>query len=154
MKIVKLDPDELAVCNLIGTNRSLIARASRVKDAKVGKQDGAKADIMGVMAEYAFAKEFNVFPDLGLVPRSGSADGEYKGFSYDIKSTHYKTGKLLCTQKDNPDVDIYILAIVSEPTVNLVGWAFKSELVKEQNLTNLGHGFGYALTQSELRKFK
>jgi len=81
-----LTPDEVAICQILGRMRSLIARSSNVKDAKIGKQDGSDADVLGVMAEYAFAKHFNVFPDLGLSPRSGSADGIYKGWRYDIKS--------------------------------------------------------------------
>ena len=152
MKIV-LQPDEVAVCQMIGRMRSLIARSSGVKDAKMGDQDGAEADVIGMMAEYAFAKQFNVFPDLGLSPRSGSADGVIKGKRYDIKATTYKTGKLLCTMKDNPDVDVYILAIVSGNEIDIAGWEYKENLRKEENLIDLGHGKGYALTQDKLQKF-
>lgn len=152
MKIT-LKPDEVTVCQMIGRMRSLIARSSGVKDAKMGDQDGAEADVIGMMAEYAFAKQFNVFPDMGLSPRSGSADGVVKGKRYDIKATTYKTGKLLCTVKDNPDVDVYILAIVSNNEVDVVGWEYKENLRKEENLIDLGHGKGYALTQDKLQKF-
>ena len=152
MKIV-LQPDEVTVCQMIGRMRSLIARSSGVKDAKMGDQDGAEADVIGMMAEYAFAKQFNVFPDLGLSPRSGSSDGIIKGKRYDIKATTYKTGKLLCTVKDNPDVDVYILAIVSGNEIDIAGWEYKENLRKEENLMDLGHGKGYALTQDKLQKF-
>ena len=152
MKII-LQPDEITVCQMIGRMRSLIARSAGVKDAKVGDQDGAEADVIGLMAEFAFAKQFNVFPDLGLSPRSGSADGIIKGKRYDIKATTYKTGKLLCTVKDNPDVDVYILAIVSNNEVNIVGWEYKENLRKNENLIDLGHGKGYALTQDKLQSF-
>lgn len=152
MKII-LQPDEITVCQMIGRMRSLIARSAGVKDAKVGDQDGAEADVIGLMAEFAFAKQFNVFPDLGLSPRSGSADGIIKGKRYDIKATTYKSGKLLCTVKDNPDVDVYILAIVSNNEVNVVGWEYKENLRKDENLIDLGHGKGYALTQDKLQSF-
>lgn len=152
MKII-LQPDEVTVCQMIGRMRSLIARSSGVKDAKMGDQDGAEADVIGMMAEYAFAKQFNVFPDLGLSPRSGSADGVVKGKRYDIKATTYKTGRLLCTVKDNPDVDVYILAIVSGNEIDIAGWEYKENLRKEENLIDLGHGKGYALTQDKLQKF-
>ena len=153
-KKIKLRDDELSLCELVGRNRSLIARASNIKDAKVGKQDGAKADEMGFMAEYAFAKIFNVFPDVGFFPRSGSADGVLRGFNYDVKATSYKSGKLLCTKKDNPDIDMYVLAIVNPPEVDIVGYAMKEDLRKKENLKNLGHGEGYCLTQDRLTKFK
>tara|TARA_R110000764_G_scaffold223444_1_gene312303 strand:+ start:216 stop:680 length:465 start_codon:yes stop_codon:yes gene_type:complete len=154
MKEVVLRDDEVALSQMIGRNRSLIARAARVKDAKIGGQDGAEADVMGFMAEYAFAKIFNVFPDIGLSPRSGSSDGELKGFNYDIKATSYKTGRLLCTTKNNPDVDIYVLAIVDSPKVTIIGYAKKEDLIKEENLVDLGRGKGYALTQDQLNKFQ
>jgi hypothetical protein len=152
MKIT-LQPDEITVCQMIGRMRSLIARSSGVKDAKVGDQDGAESDVIGMIAEYAFAKQFNVFPDLGLSPRSGSADGIIKGKRYDIKATTYKTGRLLCTVKDNPDVDVYILAIVSGNEIDIVGWEYKENLRKDENLIDLGYGKGYALTQDKLQKF-
>jgi len=152
MKII-LQPDEVTVCQMIGRMRSLIARSSGVKDAKMGDQDGTEADVIGMMAEYAFAKQFNVFPDLGLSPRSGSADGIIKGKRYDIKATTYKTGRLLCTVKDNPDVDVYILAIVSGNEIDIAGWEYKENLRKEENLIDLGYGKGYALTQDKLQKF-
>jgi hypothetical protein len=150
---VELAHDEVALCQMIGTNRSLIARAANVKDAKMGKQDGAKADVLGFMAEFAFAKHYNIFPDIGLSPRSGTADGVLNGKRYDIKATNYKTGRLLCTMKDNPDVDLYVLAIVDENIVLFAGWAYKSQLRDEKNISDLGHGKGYALNQNQLNKF-
>lgn len=88
--IVELTPSEILVCQCIGRMRSLIARSANVKDQKIGEQDGSNADVQGFMAEYAFAKQFNVFPDLGLTPRSGSCDGkiplkDFRVVSYDIK---------------------------------------------------------------------
>ena len=109
------------------------------------------ADVDGVIAEYAFAKKFNVFPDIGLSPRSGSCDGVYKNYRYDIKSTRYKTGKLLSTMKVNPDVDMYILAIIEDNTVTFAGWSLKDELIQESNIKDLGHGKGYCLSQNQLR---
>ena len=120
----------------------------------MGDHDGSEADVIGFMAEYAFSKVFNTFVDIGLTPRSCSADGIYKGYRYDVKSTKYKSGRLLCTTKDNPDVDVYILALVDEPNVAIVGYATKAQLRQPQNIINLGHGEGYALTQDQLRKFK
>jgi hypothetical protein len=151
---VTLQPDEITVCQMLGRMRSLIARSSGVKDAKIGSQDGSEADVIGMMAEYAFAKRFNTFPDMGLTPRSGSADGVFNGKRYDVKATTYKNGRLLCTLKHNPDVDVYVLAIVDSNTVHFSGFAMATDLRQEQNLTDLGHGKGYALTQDKLRAFK
>ena len=152
--IVKLEPDEVLICEQLGRMRSIIARSSGVKDAKVGTHDGSEADVMGMKAEYAFAKQFNTFPDLGLTPRSGSADGKLKGYAYDIKSTTYKNGRLLATKKSNPDVDMYVLCIVDNSEVDIKGYAMKNELVQSSILKDLGHGEGYCLDQTELKRFK
>ena len=152
--IVKLQPDEVLICEQLGRMRSIIARSSGVKDAKVGTQDGSEADVMGMKAEYAFAKQFNTFPDLGLTPRSGSADGKLKGYAYDIKSTTYKSGRLLATKKENPDVDMYVLCIVDNSEVDIKGYAMKKDFIQPSNLKNLGHGEGYCMEQSELKSFK
>ena len=151
---VELSHDEIALCHLIGRNRALIARSAGVVDAKLGKQNGPEADVLGFMGEYAFAKHFNVFPDCGLCPRSGSADGVLKQYKYDIKTTKYPNGRLLCTKKDNADVDMYVLVVVNEPVVNIIGYAFKEDLRKESNLIDLGHGEGYGMNQNQLREFK
>lgn len=153
-RIIKmiLEPDEITICETVGRLRSLISRSSKVKDGKIGNQDGAEADVMGMKAEYAFAKAFNIFPDLSLKPRSGSADGLLNGKCYDVKSTNYLDGMLLATRKVNPDVDVYVLAIVKNRCVRLVGWASKEELIKEDNLIDLGYGKVYGLDQDQLKE--
>jgi len=153
-RIIKmiLEPDEITICETVGRLRSLIARSSRVKDAKMGGQDGAASDVMGMKAEYAFAKAFNTFPDLGLKPRSGSPDGFLNGKRYDVKSTHHLDGMLLSTRKVNPDIDVYVLATVKNRCVRFVGWASKEELIKEDNLIDLGYGKGYGLDQNQLKE--
>ena len=151
--IVQLDDLEADLCDYIGKLMSSIARSNNVHDAKVGSHDGVKADIQGFKAEYAFAKANNLFPDFGLSPRSGSADGVTRDNNrYDIKSTRYKNGNLLSTLKVNHDVDIYILAYVNNNTVEFVGWASKDDLIRRENIKNLGHGDGYFLSRNKLNK--
>jgi len=153
MQII-LDEQELNLCKYIGEQRSLISRTNNVIDAKIGNQNGVDADIQGFKAEYAFAKYANVFPDFGLSPRSGSCDGlTKKGNRYDVKSTDNKNGNLLSTLKINPDIDIYVLCYVHENIVDFAGWAYKDELIKKENIKDLGHGKGYFLSRKELRKF-
>lgn len=153
MPVVKLTDAEILMLTVLGGMRSIVARSAGVVDAKMGSQDGMSADVDGLMGEYAFCKWKNIFPDLVPSPRTGSADCVSKGQRIDIKSTRYSTGRLLATLKDNPDVDIYVLAIVKDKEVDFVGWATKSELCSEENIKDLGHGKGYCLEQSQLRKF-
>ena len=156
--IIELTPPEILVCQCIGRMRSLIARSANVKDQKVGEQDGNNADVMGFMAEYAFAKHFNVFPDIGLTPRSGSCDGKItlkdsRVVSYDVKATHIRNGRLLATKKVNPDVDIYVLCIVTDNQVDIKGYVKKENFIKSENLKTIGRIEGYCLEQSQLKPF-
>lgn len=151
---IDLTDHEIQIIKLIGGMRYLIARSNNIKDKKVSDINGLDMDAMGFAAEYAFAKAMNTFPDLGLIPRSGSADGIFNGKRYDIKATERENGRLLCTMKFNPDVDVYVLAIVKIPNVKFVGWAYSYELRKEKNIVNLGRGETYALDQEQLRRFK
>ncbi len=152
---INLTDDEVMMCQHVGHLRSVLSRGNKVKDMKRTDMAGLDIDAQGVTAEYAVAKHFNVFFDLGLSPRTGSADGVMNGYSYDVKSTHHALGKLLATLKDNPDVDMYIMCITPDRwTVKLVGWCWKKELINKKNIKDLGYGKGYALEQSQLRPFK
>ena len=152
---INLTDDEVMMCQHVGHLRSVLSRGNKVKDMKRTDMAGLDIDAQGVTAEYAVAKHFNVFFDLGLSPRTGSADGVMNGYSYDVKSTHHALGKLLATLKDNPDVDMYIMCITPDRwTVKLVGWCWKKELINKKNIKDLGYGRGYALEQSQLRPFK
>jgi len=152
---INLTDDEVMMCQHVGHLRSVLSRGNKVKDMKRTDMAGLDIDAQGVTAEYAVAKHLNVFFDLGLSPRAGSADGVMNGYSYDVKSTHHALGKLLATLKDNPDVDMYIMCITPDRwTVKLVGWCWKKELINKKNIKDLGYGKGYALEQNQLRPFK
>jgi hypothetical protein len=152
---INLTDDEVMMCQHVGHLRSVLSRGNKVKDMKRTDMAGLDIDAQGVTAEYAVAKHFNVFFDLGLSPRTGSADGVMNGYSYDVKSTHHALGKLLATLKENPDVDMYIMCITPDRwTVKMVGWCWKKELINKKNIKDLGYGKGYALEQSQLRSFK
>tara|TARA_R100000234_G_scaffold93568_1_gene61777 strand:+ start:1464 stop:1823 length:360 start_codon:yes stop_codon:yes gene_type:complete len=116
---------------------------------------GLDIDAQGVTAEYAVSKHFNTFFDMGLSPRSGTADGTMKGYNYDVKSTQHEFGKLLATLKENREVDMYIMCLTPDRwTVKIVGWCWKKELINNKNIQDLGYGRGYALEQHQLRAFK
>ena len=152
---INLTDDEVMMCQHVGHLRSVLSRGNKVKDMKRTDMAGLDIDAQGVTAEYAVAKHLNTFFDLGLSPRTGSADGVMNGYSYDVKSTHHALGKLLATLKDNPDVDMYIMCITPDRwTVKMVGWCWKKELINKNNIKDLGYGKGYALEQSQLRPFK
>ena len=152
--VVTLSDPEMATCRMLGEMRSLVARGNNVKDRKMSDSAGHEIDVDGMIAEYAFCKHFNIFPDLTPSPRSGSCDCVYQGKRIDIKSTRHKDGQLLATMKNNLDIDVYVLAIIDGNTVNFPGYATKKELINPDNVTDLGFGKGYALKQNKLRSWK
>lgn len=151
---VQLTDAELLMCKMLGGMRSIVGRTAGVVDRKMGNQSGLSIDEDGMMAEYAMCKHFNIFPDMAPSPRSGSCDCIYNGKRIDVKSTRVESGRLLATLKDNPDVDIYVLGIIDGTKVKFPGFALKSDLCREENIIDLGHGKGYALTQEQLRAWK
>ena len=151
---VKVTDQEIAMISTIANMRSIVSRATGTKDRKMSPESGIQIDIDGLIGEYAFCKHNNLFMDITPGPKSGTYDClSRKNKRLDIKTTRYKTGRLLCTLKENPDVDVYILAILDKNIVEFVGYASKTELVRKENITDLGHGKGYALTQDKLKKF-
>jgi hypothetical protein len=153
MKAVPITQDMRVLAGFLGGVRALMNRGSGVKDAKVGPQDGLQADQDAILGELAFAKLHNCWPDLSLAPRSGSADAVVKGKRIDIKTTRRPDGRLLSTIKTNPDVDVYVLAILHDDKVIFPGWAYADELHSDARKTNLGHGLTYAMNQAELRSW-
>lgn len=107
-----------------------------------------------MIAEYAFCKWQNVFCDLVPDPRSGSADCVLGGLGIDVKATRRSNGRLLVTLKHNPDVQVYVLAIIEGNMVRFPGYARREDICREENIVDLGHGKGYGLTQDKLRQFK
>jgi hypothetical protein len=150
---VEITHDLRLLASVWGGFRTFVNRTGSIKDAKMGPQSGPEIDYDGILGELAFCQLMNVWPDLGMTSRSGSCDCVVKGKRIDIKTTRRADGRLLCRLKDNPDVDIYVLALLDNKFVTFAGWAYKHELCKPENIRNLGgHGEGYALDQSQLRK--
>jgi len=157
MAMIKLNSVEKDLIKSIAKQRYESNRGSGVKNAKIGNQSNESTDIDGFGAELIVAKHLNLYPDLSINPRSGGTDlVSKKGKTIDVKQTQYKTGRLLATLKKNSDdncSDIFVLVIGTFPDYEIIGWCYKEELLKEENILDLGHGKGYALNQDRLRKF-
>jgi len=152
--VVQLTDLEVLSCRLIGNMKTISSRTQNVKDRQMGKQEAYETDEDGMIGEYAFCKHYNIFLDVSLSPRSGSYDCVYKSKRIDIKTTRVTNGRLIATTKKNPDVDIFVLAILEGNQVTFPGYALAVELYDESKLTNLGHGETYAIEQQDLRQWK
>lgn len=151
MNRIDLSKHELLVCQTLGIFRRTCA-SGNVIDRQVGKQDPWEIDIDGMVGEFCVAKWLNVCPDFTVSIRQGGVDLiSPSGKTIDVKTTRYKTGRLLATtSKINTACDIYVLAIVDDTGCDIAGWATKEELLLDENLIDLGHGKGYGLTQDKL----
>lgn len=148
---VSLTKPELFTCRMLGMMRRSTANGN-VVDQQMGDQDPWSIDMDGVIAEFCVAKAMNVCPDLTIGIRSGGVDLiSHSGRTIDVKSTRYKTGKLLVTLKKEDDpCDAYVLAIVDDLGCRIAGWATKEMIFRDENINDLGKGKGYILPQDKL----
>jgi hypothetical protein len=155
MERINLSVHELLICKTLGVFRRTCA-SGNVVDRQMGKQDPWEIDIDGMVGEFRVAKWLNVCPDFTVSIRKGGVDlVSPSGKTIDVKTTRYKTGRLLATSsKVNDACDFYVLAIVDDTGCSIAGWATKEELLREDNLLDLGHGKGYAMEQSKLNQGK
>ena len=154
VKVVPITPDLRLIASIVGGMRAMVNRRGGVSDKKIGPQNGLVADQDAILGELAFAMLNNVWPDLSMTPRSGSADGRVGKYRYDVKTTRRRDGRLVATLKTNPDVDVYVLAILDDEQVLFPGYALAAELCHESRITNLSHGPTYAMDQDQLRPWK
>lgn len=155
--VVTLSDSEQAICKLIARMRFKCARSNGVRNAKIGVLSNEMMDLNGFGGELAFTKGFNVYPDFSIFVRSaqrGEDDGGDallpNGLVVDVKTTHREDGRLLAQRWKIPKLDLFALMTGEMPTYTFKGFMPASELLQDYRLVDLGHGEGYAATQSEL----
>lgn len=155
-RIVKMNSGEITVAKELAGMRRYINLQNKVRDAKIGEQSAVYTEVLGTLAELAFAREFNVCPDLSVESRCGGSDLRFRGWTVDLKGTAWATGRLLATLKklEHPS-DIYALACVSglettNITVRLIGWAWGAELLRPEKIIEIKGIQTYSLEQDEL----
>jgi hypothetical protein len=122
------------------------------------EEDGFEVDVDAYGAEFAFAKAFNMYPDMSVDPRSGGADfvidGKDNRVTIDVKHTTLKNGRLLVKKSKNVgDVGVYALVTGKMPYYNIVGRCSATFLMREEHIIDLGHGETYGLDQDKLTPF-
>ena len=150
---IKLNESEQAICVDIAKKRFDNNRKSNVKNSKIGEQSDYVTDLEGFAAEMAFSKIFNVYPDFSVETRNANEDqGDcvVNNKIVDVKTTKYKTGKLLAVKWKASNTDLYALMIGEFPSYTFKGFMTSKELLKEKRIGSLGHGNTYIAEQSEL----
>lgn len=133
----------------------MLSRAGALGGLFISTQNRLIGDQDAHLAELAFAKCFNIYPDLSMYNRSGGYDAMLGKWRVDVKATHLKTGQLLVRMKDNPDVDVYVLAIIGESDVTFPGWAYKNDVCNPDRVSDPGNKGQpcYAMPQCDLTKW-
>lgn len=156
---VELTETEIRLSKHIAKSRSSGNRSEGVTNAKMGKISDEKMDLEGAASEIAFCKLFNIFPDLTISTRSSKAGTDSggdctlaNGLTVDVKTTTRERGRLLAPKwKKAGSVHLYALLVGSCPTYTFKGFIQDSDLLKEENLIDLGYGITYAVTQDKLK---
>ena len=149
-KRITLNSAEQIVCKQLALMRYEIARAVDRKDQQIGNQPSWQTDEDGIGGEIAASRLLNVYPSLVLKPDAG-CDVMYRGKRLDIKTTRYKSGRLLAKLNARDDeVDVYLLVTGTFPEYDVVGYVLKDSLLSPKNIIDLGHGRGYGLSQDKL----
>jgi hypothetical protein len=155
--VVKLSSSEQTICRAIAKKRFSNNRKSGVVNKKIGTQSNEFTDLNGFGAEFAFCKLFNLMPDFSIQPRkSDEFDYDckfYDGTKIDVKTTKYKTGRLLVAKWKSSGSDAFALMIGEFPTYQFKGFCSRERAMSEKYLKDMGHGEAYFVDQEELVEY-
>ena len=153
---VELTHGEMMTVHWLAEKRHEMDRQNGVVDQQVGPQSSAQTDIIGVSAEFAFCKHFNLWPDLDPTSRKIADCVNRDGRTVDIKGTHYRNGKLLLLIKESMEYcDRYVLVTGQPPDMWITGWLTKDEFITDDMKGRMGPDkpLSYIATQRQLRDF-
>lgn len=148
---ITLTPIEQRLARCVAKERYAAARKAGVPDRRVSEGD---LDLEGAGSEIAFCRLFNVFPDLEIAPRS-SLDDEgdallRDGRRVDVKSTRYKSGRLIVAHWKADTVDAYALMVGEFPSYRFCGLISAEQAAEARFTADLGRGKCQAVPQAAL----
>lgn len=154
---IKLSDEDITTCKKLAQERYGSNRSSGVENKKIGKQSDEFVELQGIGGEFAFCRIFGLEPDQTIAPRGTKTDkGDVwlpNGTLVDIKTTHYRTGKLLVpTWKQDSKIQYFGLMVGTFPIFEFKGWIERENILTEDRLLNLGYGLTHYATQEELDK--
>lgn len=137
---VKLNAVEQAISVIMGMARRVTAEVVGRRNKQVSGRNNFDVHWMGAKAEVAFGKFYNLCPDFGY--HTGRPDFELNGEAIDVKATDYDNGNLICLESEGASAvsSIYVLAVVRDDVVELVGYARREELFDPGNVRSMYAG--------------
>ena len=116
--LVKLSPKEMSICEQAAALRWQLARASGVVNQRrdQGRTD-ADLDLLGIKAEMAVAKVFDIDYTPFQLGVDNGKDLWLGNISIDVKATFYKNGKLLFKTRDAFKAHCAVLVCENNPEI-------------------------------------
>jgi hypothetical protein len=131
--------------DIVKPNRNSVARWGNTQE---------QADMLGVMGEYAVAKYLGLPFDttINLQGDGGETDIYLGKLNVQVKSTKYKTGRLVFNNKKEIAADLFVLCYCSEPDllVQILGYIEKQLIDSVSEVKDLGHGLRIVVEQKHL----
>lgn len=151
--IIKLCKSELALCKQAAALRWQLARASGVVNQRRDSRSDDDIDYLGIRAELAFAKAYNIQYTPAALGIDAGVDMFCGDLSIDVKATFINGERLLVKSKDAVKADVLFMVRENcDELLELVGWIRSSRFLEEAEEKDLGHGKGWMVHQDRLAK--
>jgi hypothetical protein len=82
--------------------------------------------------------------------KTDDGDAIVEGLTVDIKTTKYETGRLVTPKHKKIVCKLHALMVGEFPEYEFKGFIKTEELMKEENLKDLGYGLTYCIEQEKL----
>lgn len=152
--IIRLTDKELSALLELAKQRHLPKRKlGIVQNFIPTSKGGVDNDLIGLKGEYGLARYLQVpFDDTIHYHGDDGSDLKVGEATVQVKSTFYRTGRVIYNMEDEFLTDYVVLAITDEkmPTVNLVGWADRKQWDEHHYIKYMGYGDRKVLDQSRL----
>ena len=150
---IKLSPRETSDCEQAAMFRWQLARASGVVNQRRDERSDNDIDLLGLKAELAVSKLFNISHDVFRFGVDSGIDMWLGDMSIDVKATFHKNGHLLFKNSESFRSDIAVLVTEdkNEEQLIVVGFCSKNKFNSLAEPKDFGHGVGMALHQDNLQ---
>lgn len=129
-------------------------QANPNRPARHWGNDRQTIDLLGVMGEYAVSKVLKIPMDMSCsLEGDGGTDLMMDEYNIDVKTTKYKTGKLVFNLNDELKADVYILCWAVEELMQVVlqGYIRRASMDDLMTKQNLGYGMRKVIEQRHLK---
>jgi len=147
-----------------GRGRSAASSAVGARNKQLDwRRSNVEIHIDGVIGEIAFCRYYGLFFDERVTPGGGRRPDvvDQYGNRIDVKAARRPHDRLMLYlpkpgENNYENIDIFVLTRLHRypPFVEIVGWAYKTDLMRAENLQDVGYGPTYFLNENDPRFHK